>query len=353
MPRTARLLLAALSGLAVLGQTGSNPAPPAGSSANLILVRFQMTPAKGQSAELRPGDIQLTEDGAAQKVAFAEGGSGRPLTVPIEVHLLFDDFRESESRVGPWWLRDQSLDLSAFDDHGRVSVAVWTIGDGLMRLTPPTRDPGALKGAVDGMWDKWAETPLNAPAKTVPFNRSVAALADSLAQIRTDAVRMIVPLTSACDSEEKEPADAIRRAGIPVFPVWFQNFASWPNRKDESFEKHQDARRDEAIGYQSGVPYWSTRGLAGYSAHRCYTYGQDYALTSVAGKTGGRNLFLSVMSHNTYGQFIEWVGDQIRADYVVGFYPAAAGSQKAHRVRVALKDPGRGKIAGGEQTITH
>ncbi len=351
MPRTVTLILSALLALAALGQPGSSPAPPvgsgSGSGSNLVLVRFQMTPKSGKSADLRPEEIQLTEDGVTQEAAFVQGGPANPLTVPVEVHLLFDDFRESEARVGPWWLRDQPLDLGSFDDRGRVSVAIWTVGDNLVRLTPPTRDPGALKEAVDGLWKKWAEIPLNAPAMTVPFNRSVAALAGALALNRADAIRVIVPLTASCDSEEKQSADTIRRAGLPVFPVWFRNQASFgeanASLRAPLSEYEQGRRRLQGPDEARWHP----------SPNRCYTYGLDYALASVAGKTGGRSLYLSVMSHNSYGQFIEWLRDQIRADYVVGFYPAASGGQKAHRVRVALKNPARGKIAGGEQTVTH
>ena len=216
MPRPAKLLAVVLLALAGVAQSGQTPAEPPifRSETNLVLVRFQMTPKRGQSADLRPEEIEITEDGAAQKVALIQGGPANPLTVPIEVNLLFDNFRLSEARVGPWWLRDQRLDLSAIDDRQRVSVALWTVGESLIRLTPPTRDARALNQAIDEMWETWARTPLKAAALTVPFARSVAALVGAAAQGRTNVIRFIVPLSAACDSEEKEPAETIRREGF-------------------------------------------------------------------------------------------------------------------------------------------
>jgi len=70
--------------------------PPDGTAvfhteANLVLVRFQVSPQKGKLiSDLRAEDIEVLEDGVPQQIALFEGGSFYPRTTPLEITLLFD-----------------------------------------------------------------------------------------------------------------------------------------------------------------------------------------------------------------------------------------------------------------------
>ncbi len=165
-------LLSAFSAFAQLGSTNPGQAPAAGqpgptfrSDTNLVTVRFQMTPKKGQTADLRPEDIELREDGVPVKVSAFQGGQLYPPSIPVEVNLLFDDLRPPSGTTVPRWLQSQTLDLASIDDRGLVSVAVWAFNGDLVRLTPPTRDAATLNHAIEDLWRAWTK------AKAPPYSR--------------------------------------------------------------------------------------------------------------------------------------------------------------------------------------
>ncbi len=295
-----------------------------------------MTPKKGQSSDLGTGDIELREDGVPQKIALFQGGAQNPQTVPVEVNLLFDRFRRSDFTAGPRWLREQTFDLSPIDDRQRVSVAVWALAENLIRLTPPTRDSRALNQAMDGLWNVWADQSVKPP-----LLKSIAALARTAAQGRTNVARILVVVSpGGCVPEDKEAVKAAEQSGISVFPVLLQNF-NRPAQAPVNFDKIA------TDGLKSGDDYanWT----------QCLDdRGDSRGLEAITKSTGGRLLRLNYLSSGSvFQQILKWLGDQIRFDYIAGFYPAAAGEQKPHSIRIVLRDPKRGQITGGAQTIVH
>jgi hypothetical protein len=72
--------------------------------------------------------------------------------------------------------------------------------------------------------------------------------------------------------------------------------------------------------------------------------------------TGGRRLRVEYMPpEDPFDMIWKLLGDEIKLhDYIAGFYvDSPSGDMWAHRVEVTLKDPNRGKITGGAQTVMH
>ncbi len=52
-------------------------------------------------------------------------------------------------------------------------------------------------------------------------------------------------------------------------------------------------------------------------------------------------------------QILEWIADQIRNDYIAGYYPARAGEKRMHTVQVVLRDLKRGQVIGGSRQVEY
>ena len=339
MPRAHAVLLTLLPAFTALaqfsppnpGQAGQ-PVPTFRSDTNLVMIRFQMTPKKGQTADLRPEDIELREDGVPVKVSAFQGGQLYPPSIPVEVNLLFDDLRPSSGTTVPRWLQSATLDLASIDDHGLVSVAVWAFSGDLVRLTPPTRDAATLNHAIEGLWGAWATSLHDGNLLS-----AVETLVNAASGGRTNVFRILVVISSS-DTVwgEEQDLKAIQETGVAVFPVIVGGHAGTA-RVDSSVGSHGlDRDRPTQGGYQ--------RATSGYAID----------LQILAKRTGGKLLALNFANNNdSFRQITQWLAGQIRSDYVAGFYAPSPGQPKPHKIEVVLKDSKRGKLAESAQTIVY
>ena len=77
-------------------------------------------------------------------------------------------------------------------------------------------------------------------------------------------------------------------------------------------------------------------------------------MQTLAKRTGGNLLSLNFANQNdSFRRIFQWLGEQIRSDYLAGFYAPSPGQPKPHKIEVALKDSKRGKLAGSAQTIVY
>lgn len=331
-------------------QTPANGETAARTDANVVLVRFGMTPKKGQPAGLRLEDIELREDGVARKIAVFQGGQLNPQTVPVEVDLLFADLRPpSMAAVQPAWMRSQPFDLGAIDDRGRVSVAIWAIGKDVIQLTPPTRDTAKLQKAVDGILQVWSTT---TGTHREPLFGAIATVAGQAARGRANTLRMLVVVAHSIDPfyDKEGIPQAIRAAqdgGIAIFPVLVRLEGDTLRGLNASADG-ADSRPD-----QKGRPSYGAPPPRDSIETSGYPELIDPFL-SLAKKTNGQSWSVDFLTSNaTYDQIFQWLGDRIKSGYVVGFYPDSSDKPRPHKVQVILKDPKRGQIAGDAQTITH
>jgi VWFA-related protein len=339
MPSSYAVLLTLLSAFSAFAQLGSTnpgqagqPVPTFRSDTNLVTIRFQMTPKKGQTADLRPEDIELREDGVPVKVSAFQGGQLYPPSIPVEVNLLFDDLRPPSGTTVPRWLQSAMLDLASADDHGLVSVAVWAFSGDLVRLTPPTRDAATLNHAIEGLWGAWATSLHDGNLLS-----AVETLVNAASGGRTNVFRMIVVVSASGEvfGYEKD-LKAIQETGVAVFPVIVGGHAGTA-RVDSSVGSHGlDKDRPTQGGYQRA------------------TGGDAIDMQILAQRTGGKLLALNFANNNdSFRQIFQWLGEQIRSDYLAGFYAPSPGQPKPHKIEIVLKDSKRGKLAGSAQTLVY
>jgi VWFA-related protein len=350
MSRTAKLLTAVLPVYAAFAQSDSSAVQPPAvfrSETNLVLARFQVKPKTGPPSDLRPEDIQLTEDGTVQKIAFVQGGTGNPLSSPVELNLLFGD-------IPTLWAdpATQALRLSAMDANPNVSVALWVIGDKLVQLAPPTRDARTLNRALD------TDRSMVGPLSSRPIAPYVSALARAAAQGRSNVIRTLVMSPNGCyggnQNEVKAAIEAVQKAGIAVFPVSLIVQLSSGLAPDQSaIARQTDSYRSEReqMSGQKGSQRPPSGVFSVQPGFGCD--GNSDFLENIARATGGRRLRVDRASSQTFDAFLSALGDQVLRDYVAGFYSSSAGEPKAHKIKVTLKDSRHGQITGYARTIVH
>ena len=78
---------------------------------------------------------------------------------------------------------------------------------------------------------------------------------------------------------------------------------------------------------------------------------REFADTAAA--TGGRSFDPPVLSEIIVREILKSVVRDVQAEYLAGYYPAAAETRRLHKVEVVLRDKGAGKIYGGVRTVVH
>jgi VWFA-related protein len=332
-----------LTAMAALGQ--APPAANTGADTNLALVRFRVAPKKGQPVnDLRPEDIEIRVDGAPQKVAFFQGGTVQPRTIPIEISLLFDC---TGTTLSAGSLSPRLFSESLLDEFPNVSISIYRFAGGVSRPITRSRDQAALRKAMD--------SPLNVhPLSTF--------LLDHIAQVELDvasspgpAVRILVVVSnglsdegSSSDTHEEQRyqrALAIaQQTGVTVYPVILM----------------------EQVGPQAGSQTASTTTTA--PSMRTMAGGgpevgiSDSASTSMRAlgnlanlgpATGGKKIELPT-GGNVLPNALKWIAEQIRNEYVAGYEPSPSGEKKKkHKAEVVMRNKDRGRIDGGARTFLY
>ena len=278
-------------------------APTFRAEANLVLVRFQVSPQKGKLlAGLRDQDIELLEDGVPQEIALFEGGRFHPRTVPLEIALLFD-CSGSVQLTGR--LDTRVFQRSLLDEYANAKIAIYAFTDRLTRVIPPTRDGEALMKAL---------TAVRAiPNGGTRLFGSIAEAAHDVAAAGGSAVRMLVIFSdgeSTTHGDNVLDGEAIQAAqdhGIALYPVTLSNATF-----SESVEKFR----------------------------------------LLARATGGMR-FEAISNAGALPAILNKIAKRIQYDYVVGFYPPTSGGKTRHKVEVVLRNKDQGRILGGIRTVAH
>jgi VWFA-related protein len=270
----------------------------------LTLVRFQVTPDRKQFlTDLRPDDIELRENGVPQTIALFEGGRLYPRTVPIEVTLLFDcsgSVRLS-GRLDPYVFQ-----TSLLDEFENVSVAIYGFSDALIRLTTPTRDRRRLKEALNGV--------LAVPSGGTPLFQSIGEAARQAASTGANAVRLLVVISDGLadvfgDAGRVQHATQAAVAnGIAIYPVVL-----------------------------------SVAGLEHFPGRHSVP-----EFVKLAAATGGQS-FGETVSEDLLARVLRGIAQQLRYDYVAGYYRSSPGDDRKHDVEVRWRSAPRGQIVGGRR----
>ena len=273
----------------------------------LAVVGFQLRQNKGQPVyNLRAEDIEVREDGVAQKIAVFEGGPLSSRTVPVEISLLFDCSASVDlvAAFGSHVFRENLL-----DEFPNASIAIYGFSDNLVRLSRPTRDAGALKKAMDMV--------AAIPKRDTPLFGSIADTVRDAASTGANVIRMLVIFSdgeSASLGDENRADEATRVAGesgTALFPVMLSKSAPSMDSVD--------------------------------SIH-------DFM--NLASATGGREL-QGLMGVDVLPSILKALAREIRSGYIAGFYVPVSGEQKRHKIEVVLRSKDQGRLYGGSRILMH
>jgi VWFA-related protein len=287
-------------------ESGEAPGAVFRAQTNLALVSFQVVTKKNDFVEdLRADEIELREDGVAQKVALFEGGRLNPRVSNMEVHVLFDC---SGSMLDMGIRRPVAFHANLLDEFPNLRMGIWGFaGPTLSYFATPTRDAAVLQKALAGVREM--------RKGSTPLYGSVVAATRALAASPGDSLRMMVVISDGHSLFEKvTQADAVRAArsaGIPIYPVLIHVYFPGPDREQSDYKE-------------------------------------------LATLTGGTAFeFRNVPPDNLLDVVLKRMAEQIRYGYTAGYYPASTGKSGTHEVQVVLNDSGRGTVVGGMRSVQH
>lgn len=323
------LLLAFLTAGVLSGQ-----AAPEG---DIILIPFQVTQRNAFVADLEPEEIELRIDGKLQKPAVFEGPRTRPRTIPTDVIFLFDCDRIviANSGLGPRLFHEHLLNGR---DH--VRVAVYGFSGGLVRLAEPTRDEAVLRKAMEASY-------FVHPLGTFLLDHISQVANDAAGQGR--AVRMLVALSDGVsDTADASQSAKRQRFEATVVAAQRANLSVHPIVLKQPFGAQAASSGSTVTPSRGGIP------RAG-SAEDMATQADLRSLgdfTNLASATGGQSQ--EVLSGTGFlPGLLKSIGRLVQDNYVLGFVPVRSDPPKRHRVELALKDKGRGRVIVGIRNLTY
>jgi VWFA-related protein len=282
-------------------------APTFRTETTLAVVAFQLRQKKGQPIHnLRAEEIEVREDGVAQKIAVFEGVPGASRTVPVEVSLLFD-CSASVERIAA--MSSRVFRENLLDEFPNAAIAIYGFSDDLVRFARPTRDSAALKKAMDMV--------AAIPKGDTPLFGSIADTVRDAAATGANVVRMLVVFSDGESStlgDDNRAGEATRIAGesgTELFPVML-------NKSSFSMD-------------------------AANSIH-------DFM--GLASATGGKE-FQGMMGADVLPTVLQSVAGEIRSAYIAGFYVPVSGQPKRHQIEVVLRAKDQGRLSGGSRVLVH
>jgi Ca-activated chloride channel homolog len=335
-----RLLL-----LASLPLAAQPPQPDATfrTETRLALVRFHAVQKNRYVENLTQDDIQLLEDGKAQKIAVFEGpASAGRRTVPVEVILLFDVSMSvmNENLLDPFSLKQGLLD--AIGPEARISM--YAFAQRMQRFSGPTRDVGRMKAALGQILEF-------AHLGTRLYEAIMFAAHDS-AQAGGNVTRIMVIFSDGEPTTRTKPEEAVKIAaaeGIQLYPVVLGH----ERVRQRLNQAGGGGMRGAGPGNPNGGnPNGGNPSKAQLRARDLEREMLEFA--SIGEATGGRSFDPPTVSAAVIRTILAGLVDQVRAQYVVGYDPGPAGeAQKPHKVQVKILAKDKGKLYGGVRSVMH
>lgn len=324
----------------------------------LVLVPFHVIHKNKYVDDLKPDEIQLLEDGVPQKIAIFEGSQGSESggsastarTIPIEMVLLLD---VSLSVMNRSLLDSFSIKETLLDGLGEdVSVSIYAFAEEVMRFTGPTRDMETLQIALDQSYG-FADLGTR-------LYEAIMQTCEDAAGTGTNATRVMIILSDSFSTTDMMSDKAVMVAkyhGFTLYPVILGH---------ERVVERALASRGGMGGVGGRGNVWGGQRLPGIGRG---PGGQQNAQIS-AGRgrereslmaefadmgeaTGGRSFDPSTVNNMMVRGILRSVVNQVKAQYVAGYYPLSSGEdKKLHQVRVKLlKKKRKGRLHGGERLV--
>ena len=301
---------------------GSLALTPASAAGNLALVPFQVEGQGGKFVtSVTAADLRVTEDGVEVPAQIHPVGGTARETVPVEVILLYDRGRNVTTIGGTL---AGEFRKALLDEFPNARVAIYGVGDRLVRLAGLTRDVEALANASASI--------AAIPGRDMPLFSSIEAAMQRFEEGRAAVRILVVFAEGARQGTGGEPGtlasamDAAQRAGVTIYPV--------------------------AVAAQLAPTVsrtTTTRGQLSRPSSTGFSVASTAEFRTLA-ESGGK--VLSVLpSGNVLPSVLGEVAKRLRDSYVASYQPAAGDKERRRKVKVTLREKGAGKVIGGERTV--
>jgi VWFA-related protein len=316
----------------------------------LATVRFHVVSRKLYVIDLKPDQIELLEDGKPQRIALFEGGMTKNRRVPVEIVLVFDT---SGSVMQEGLLDAVAFKQELLDALPNAWLSVYRFETRMRRLACRTRDPEELRKAFAGL-DKRSpggvvlklEQHANEKDRKrgiggSPIFEAVMEAARDAASGPGEVSRLLLVFSDGFATSGTKPQTAgkfVQDLGVAVYPVVLG-------------QQRITERLQRGIQQQNSDP----RAPKPPSADMQRAEMQQKEIEEFAGLaeiTGGRAYSPRFFTPDTIRKILQFMVGQVRAEYVVGYYPPPAeGAARSHKLAVRLKSKETGKLLGGTRVV--
>ena len=321
---------------------------------SLALVAFHVVQHNRYAMDIRPGDIELLEDGQPRKITLFEGGATKR-QVPVEMAMVFDI---SGSVMQAGLLDPLVYKSTMLDGLGGAKLAVYGFDASLERFCRPTREFNELKDCLDRVMNYHSGSKprpevigLQLPAKRKSDSRggtwlyeSVLAAAKDMAAGGGNATRLMLVFSDGFPSTTTGPEDIrpeLNELGIAVYPVALGH---------QGLVERSKAIRDSGYNGTAVLSEEARNNLRRIQAQEL----QIMEFTSLGELTGARSFDPPVINLLMLQNILGFMVGQVECEYVVGFSPDSSSSPPMkHRLEVRLHSKEIGKLFGGTRTIVH
>jgi VWFA-related protein len=317
----------------------------------LATVRFHVVNRKQYVVDLKPGQIELLEDGKPQRIALFEGGVTQARKMPVEIVLVFDTSGSvmQEGLLDPVTFKQELLDAIP-----NAWLSVYRFETRMRRLAQRTRNPEELRKAFAAL-DKRAPgglvLKLDQHANEKDRKRGIGGspIFEAAMESARDATsgpgeisRLLLIFSDGFATSGTKPQTAgryIQDRGVPVYPVVLGHQKIVERLQRGIQQQNSDPR----------APRPASRDMQ--RAEEQQREIEEFA--SLAEMTGGRAFSPRFFTQDTIRNILRFMVGQVRNEYVVGYYPAtSAGGKKTHKLTVRLKSKETGKLLGGTRVVT-
>ncbi len=297
--------------------------------------------------------------------------------------------------INPHVLRENLL-----DEFPNTTLAIYGFSDYLARFTRPSRDPNTLNRATDRV--------STIPPRNTPLFGSIADTVRDANLTRGSVLRMVVIFSDGKshwpgdEDRADEAARVAQESGTTLYPVMLTGPAgpvgfsaqqrlagpavppgcvpgqeARPSQKTSSGNGNSETKPNKPTNnngtttskhVSSGTtpptqkdPPRNTRCPPGYvfnlvaarEAHLLTLSGEQESMADfmkLADETGGK-AFQHIMGADVLPAILKNVAEEIRNDYVAGFYLPPSADRKKHKIEVVLRSKDRGELVGGSRTV--
>ena len=324
--------------------TATDEVPVFRADSRLAVVGLHVIANRQYVTGLKASDFELLEDGQPRRIVVFEGGQGGPRSLPVEIVLLFDN---SGSVTGAGLLDAKLFRDDLLAGLPEAALSVYSFGNRLERMSGPTRDAAKLRQAFQGVVRKRpGEATFQIGKGDSLIYEAVAAAARECSRSPQPATRLLLVVSDGLPGGETDLAKAAsvaQAAGIPVYPLVVGHRA-----RELEFQMRMEA--PAAAGESPGAA--AARGNAGLKEFQ-RTEEQVAAFASLGESTGGRSFDPPQLDPETVRRIIQFLADQVRYLYVVGYSPDFSSTPRAHNVEVRLRGQRGARLSGARRIVVH